>query len=302
MRAASIGIAANLLLAVAKCSIGLIGHSFALVADGVESLFDVGSGIVVWLGLRMADKPPDQNHPYGHGKAEPLATLIVGLFLTAAATLIAFESIHQIRTPHESPRPYVLIVIAIVIVLKSFLGRHVRRVGQQTGSTAVKADAWHHLTDLLISVFAFIGVSVALIGGRGWESADDWAALFAVPFILYNAIMQTMPAVLELDDIAPDPEIETAVRKLASSVPGVLGTDKCYVRKMGFRYYVDLHLVVRGEWTVRRGHALSHDVESLIRSEIPAVAEVLIHIEPEEELLRLAPSSDDAKRGEADAR
>jgi cation diffusion facilitator family transporter len=178
-------------------------------------------------------------------------------------------------------------VIAVVIVLKWFLGRHVRKVGQETGSTAVKADAWHHLTDLLISIFAFMGVSVALIGGRGWESADDWAALCAVPFILYNAIMQTMPAVLELDDIAPDPEIETAVRKLATSVAGVLGTDKCYVRKMGFRYYVDLHLVVHGEWTVRRGHALSHDVEGLIRDQIPAVAEVLIHIEPEEELLRL---------------
>jgi cation diffusion facilitator family transporter len=286
MRAALLGIVANLGLAIAKCSIGWLGHSFALVADGVESLFDVGSGSVVWLGLRMADTPPDQNHPYGHGKAEPLATVIVGLFLSAAASLIALESVHQIRTPHPLPHRYVLVVIAMVIVLKWFLGRHVRHVGQQTGSTAVKADAWHHLTDLLISVFAFIGVSVALIGGRGWESADDWAALCAVPFIFYNAIMQTKPAILELGDIAPDPEIETAVRKLATSVPGVLGTDKCYVRKMGFRYYVDLHLVVHGEWTVRRGHALSHQVESLIRKEIPDVAEVLIHIEPEEELLR----------------
>lgn len=286
MRSTLVGMSANLILALAKCTAGLTGHSFALVADGLESLSDVMSGLVVYFGLKIAIKPPDDDHPYGHGKAEPLAGLVVGIFLVAAALAIMVESIHEIRTPHKLPAPYTLVVLAGVLLIKGLLSRYVHRIGEQIGSTAVHVDAWHHLSDAITSAFAFVGISVALIGGAGWESADDWAALCASLVILYNAWHQMRPAILELADIAPNPSVEQTVRRVAGSVPGVLGLDKCFVRKMGFSFYVDLHVIVSGSLSVREGHAIAHAVESAVLEQMRQVAEVLVHVEPEEELLR----------------
>jgi cation diffusion facilitator family transporter len=279
-----LGIFANLGLGLAKCSAGLVGNSFALVADGLESITDVFSGLIVYFGLKIAVKPPDAHHPYGHGKAEPIAALVVSLALMAAALWIIYQGIREIIAPHPAPAPYTLVVLAGVLIIKELLFQHVHSVGESTGSLAVKSDAWHHRTDALTSGFAFAGISIAILGGPGWEAADGWAALCAALLILYNGWKQLRPAILELGDIVPDTTLEAQVRERAGQVPGVLGLDKCFVRKMGFTYYVDLHIVVQGEMSVREGHRLSHKVEDEILSALPQVAEVLVHVEPEEEL------------------
>ena len=284
MKSTLLGIVINFALALIKCSAGLVGHSFALVADGLESSADVLSGLAVYFGLRLASKPPDKDHPYGHGKAEPIAAVVVGLSLVAAAAAIMIESIHQIFIPHAIPKPYTLVVLAGVLIVKELLFRHVGSVGDSIGSLAVKSDAWHHRSDAITSAFAFVGISIALLGGEGWESADDWAALCAALVILYNAWKQMRPALFELTDQAPDPTLESQVRAVAEQVGGVIGLDKCFVRKMGFSYYVDLHIVVDGRMTVRQGHGIAHAVEDRVLAALPQVSEVLVHVKPEEEL------------------
>ena len=279
-----ISIASNFLLAMCKCFVGFVGHSFALVADGIESLSDVFSSAVVYLGLRVAIKPPDREHPYGHGKAEPVAATIVGLGMAVAAILIALESISLIRTPHPLPHSYTLVVLLAVVLIKISLSRYVSSVAREIDSTAVRSDAWHHLSDAITSLFAFIGISVAL-----WTrdaTADDWAALCAVPVILFSAWRQIRAPFAEILDTAPPPEIEEHVRQVAAQVPGVIGLEKCFVRKVGFRYYVDLHVVVDGNLSVRSGHKISHLVENRVLAEVSRVAKVLVHVEPEEELLK----------------
>jgi cation diffusion facilitator family transporter len=163
MQSSLLGMLTNLVLALSKGFAGLLGHSFALVADALESLSDVLSGFAVYLGLKIAVEPPDKDHPYGHGKAEPFAALVVGLCLVAAALFIMVESIHEIRTPHRLPEPFTLVVLAGVLVIKSLLSKYVSGVGSAIHSTAVRADAWHHLSDAITSAFAFVGISVALL-------------------------------------------------------------------------------------------------------------------------------------------
>src|SRR5215831_311622 len=150
-----LGIFLNLGLALTKCTAGLLGHSFALVADGLESAADVLSGLVVFFGLKLSIKPPDADHPYGHGKAEPIAAIAVGVSLLGAAGTIIYESLHQILTPHPLPRPYALVVLAGVLIIKELLFRYVGRVGESIASTAVRTDAWHHRSDAITSAFAF---------------------------------------------------------------------------------------------------------------------------------------------------
>lgn len=284
MKSALLGIFVNLGLAFTKGSAGLLGNSVALVADGLESIADVLSGLVVYFGLKVAAKPPDADHPYGHGKAEPMAAVVVSLALTAAALGIIYGGIREITASQGRPAPYTLVVLAGVLIIKELLFRHVASVGESIESLAVKSDAWHHRSDALTSAFAFIGISIALLGGPGWEAADGWAALCAALVILYNAWKQLRPAILELTDIAPHPSIEAQVRAIAVQVLGIIALDKCFVRKMGFSFYVDLHIVVNGELTVREGHLLSHKVEDEVLRALPQVAEVLVHVEPEEEL------------------
>ena len=284
LRSSLVSIIANFCLAACKCLAGFIGHSFALVADGIESLSDVFSSLAVYFGLRFAIKPPDKEHPYGHGKAEPIAAVIVALTLAVAGASIAMESISLIRTPHQLPRAYTLWVLLAVVIVKISLSRFVSSVAENIDSTAVKGDAWHHLSDAITSAFAFVGISIALLTKNA--AADDWAALCAAPVILFNAWRQLRPPMAELIDTAPPPEIEQHIREAAASVAGVIGLDKCFVRKAGFQYYVDLHVVVRGDLSVRSGHKISHEVEDRILAKVDRVANVLVHIEPEEELLQ----------------
>lgn len=289
MRSTAIGIIVNALLAICKGVAGFLGNSYALIADAIESASDVISSFIVFIGLKIATKPRDENHPYGHGKAEPVAAVVVAITLFGAGITIAVQSVHEIITPHHAPEPFTLGVLVFVVIVKETLFRFVFRVGLEVQSTAVKTDAWHHRSDAITSAAAFVGIAIALVGGIGWESADDWAALFASVIIAFNAYKLFTPAMAEVMDSAPSPHILADIRKVALSVDGVIGLDKCYVRKMGFDYFVDLHVVVAADLTVRRGHDIGHKVKNAICSTNPRITDVLIHIEPDDVLKRKNP-------------
>lgn len=276
------GVIVNAALSAIKGVAGVLGNSYALIADAVESGLDVFQSLIVMGGLVIASTPPDRNHPYGHGKAEPLAAIVVSTGLLAGALLIAVESVREILVPHHAPAPFTLAVLVIVVAAKETMFRVMSRVGHSTKSTAVRSDAWHHRSDAFTSAAAFVGISIALLGGKGWESSDDWAALFACLIIGYNGARLLRPALNEIMDVAPDPAIAGEVRRVALGVEGVKGIDACGVRKMGFDYFVDLHVIVDGAMTVRGGHDVAHRVKDAVRGANPHVRDVLIHIEPDD--------------------
>lgn len=279
-RAALLGIAVNGGMAFVKGLAGIFGNAYVLIADAVESLTDVFSSLAVWIGLRVAARPADAKYPYGRGRAETLSAVLVALMLFIAAGSITLESVRQIQTPHQAPAPFTLAVLVAVIVVKEVMFRWVLTVGEGVESTAIKADAWHHRSDAITSAAAFLGISVALWCGPGYETADDWAALVAAGVIMINGYTILRPALGEMLDRTPDTGIVTEVRRLAMSVPGVLGTHKCYVRKLGLDFFVDLDLQVDGQMTVEVSHQLAHQVQNVIRSELPLITKVLVHVEP----------------------
>ena len=283
IKASYLSIAGNTLLAIVKALTGIFGNSYALIADAIESTTDVFSSLLVLFGLKYASKPPDKNHPYGHGKAEPLITFMVVGFLIASATLIAYESIEHIQTPHKVPKPYTLIVLAAIIIIKELFYRFISKKSDETQSSALKADAWHHRSDAITSLMAFIGISIALVMGKGYETADDWAALLASGFILYNAYLILRPALGEIMDEHRYDEVENQVRSIAEATTGVVETEKCYIRKAGMSYFVDLHIAVKAEITVKQGHNIAHEVKDSLLQQLPEIADVLIHVEPDDE-------------------
>src|SRR6266496_6512852 len=230
-RVALFGMIVNLIFAMAKILGGFFGHAYVLIADGIESALDVGGSFVIWGGLKVASRPPDATHPYGHGKAEPIAAVIVAIGVLAAALGLAIQSVREIFLPHHAPAPYTLVVLVVAVIVKETLYRYVIRLGRNIESTAVQTDAWHHRTDAITSVAAFVGISVALIGGERWQSADDWAALFACAVIGANGYRILSPALHEIMDTAPRGPIVDLVRSTAASVPGVIEVEKCLIRK-----------------------------------------------------------------------
>ena len=279
-RVALVGLVINVVLASAKIVAGVVGHAYVLIADGIESALDVGGSIVIWAGLTFAARPPDQTHPYGHGKAEPIAAGIVAIGVLVAALGLAIQSVREIFLPHHAPAPYTLGILIVVIVIKEILFRYVNRIGRDAESTAVQTDAWHHRSDALTSAAAFIGISVALIGGKRWQSADDWAALFACAVIAANGIRLLRPAFYEIMDTAPRGKFIRSISRTALSVPGVIDVEKCRARKMGLDFYVDLHVGVDGNMSVHEGHEIAHRVKAAIQQSDSRIADVLVHIEP----------------------
>ena len=278
-RVALFGMIVNFIFATAKILGGFFGNAYVLIADGIESGMDVAGSFVIWGGLKVAARPPDATHPYGHGKAEPIAAIIVAVGVLAAAIGLAVQSMREIFLPHHAPAPYTLVILIVVIIVKETLFRYVNRIGRDVESTAVQTDAWHHRSDALTSAAAFIGISVALIGGKRWQSADDWAALFACAVIAANGIRLLRPAFYEIMDTAPR-KIVKSVCSVASSVRGVLEVEKCRARKMGLDFYVDLHVGVDGNMSVHEGHEIAHRVKSAIQQSDSRIADVLVHIEP----------------------
>ncbi len=274
------GLVINVFLASAKILAGLFGHAYVLIADGIESALDVGGSIVIWGGLKVAARPPDATHPYGHGKAEPIAAVVVAVGVLAAALGLAVQSMREIFLPHHAPAAYTLVVLIVAVIVKEILYRYVIRFGRNMESTAVQTDAWHHRTDAMTSIAAFIGISVALVGGTPWQSADDWAALFACALIGANGYRILSPALHEIMDTAPRGPIVNSVRNAADAVPGVIEVEKCLIRKMGLDFYVDLHVGVNGSISVHEGHAIAHQVKRAIQQSDARIADVLVHIEP----------------------
>jgi cation diffusion facilitator family transporter len=286
-RTSLLSVVANAFLVVIKLVAGVLGNSYALIADAIESALDILGSLVVWGGIRYGARPADEDHPYGHGKAESLAALVIAISLLGAAIGLAIQSVRQIVTPAAPPRAFTLVVLVGVIVTKELLFRFVSNVSRDVNSTVLRADAWHHRSDALTSLAAFAGILVTVLGGEGYESADAWAALFACAIIAFNGVRLLRPAMQEIMDAAADPELDEKVRELACSVKDVITTDECRVRKYGLRFVVDLHVVVDGSLSVRRGHEIAHQVkDTLLHSELN-ISDVLIHIEPaDEERLR----------------
>ncbi len=286
IRETLIGTVTSAVLGAVKIVAGILGHSYALVADGVESVLDILSSFAVLGGLKAAAAPPTRKYPYGYGKAEPLAALVVATALFAAALGIAIQAIREILTPHHAPASFTLIVLVGVVLTKELLFRRLRKAGNKIQSTAVMTDAWHHRADAITSIAAFIGISVALIGGPGYESADDWAALAACFVIAYNGSRLFRSAIHEIIDAAPPPELEQRVRSMAAGVEGVIGIDKCRIRKSGLVTFIDIHVVVDGEITVDEGHEIAHRVKDVLLASELVVQDVSVHIEPPSELER----------------
>jgi cation diffusion facilitator family transporter len=279
-RSTIIGIGVSAALAIVKGVAGLLGNSYALIADAIESATDIFTSTLLMFGLRWSVRPADEDHPYGHGKAEAAISIGIAFFLFAAAIVIVYKSIQNIVTPHKVPEPYTLIVLVIVIITKEVLYRFVLRTAEESKSDAVRADAFHHRSDAITSAAAFIGIAIGIVGGEGYEVADDYAALFASVVILINAYLIFRPALGELLDEELDPKLNAEVKRLAAQVDQVLHVEKCLIRKMGMFKYADLHVWVDRSLTVVEGHEIAHRVKDHIIHHLPQFKDVLIHIEP----------------------
>ena len=278
LRATWLGLSVNALLAAGKLVAGIFGHSHALIADAVESLADVFSSLIVWRGIVVAEEPADEEHPYGHGKAEPLASAFVAITLLLAAGWIIIQASLEVAQPHSSPAPFTLVVLLGVVAIKEGLFRFVRKESISVESLAVHSDAWHHRSDAITSLAAGIGITVSLV--TGYESADDIAAIIAALIIAWNGWRLLRPALNELMDTAPPPQIVERVRRIAGTISGVDRVEKCLVRKMGYHYYVDMHVEVDPNMTVQHAHDISHEVKDQVREKFSRVRDVLVHIEP----------------------
>lgn len=280
IKATYFSIIGNTFLAALKWIAGFFGNSYALIADAIESTADIFASFLVLFGLKYANRPADENHPYGHGRIEPLITFLVVGFLLFSAIFIAHESIINIQTPHQLPRPFTLFVLGGIIIWKEISYRIVIKQSKLTNSSSLKADAWHHRSDAITSIAAFIGISVALLLGKGYEAADDWAALFASGFILYNSYLIFRPALGEIMDEHVYDDVIDSIRSISKNVEGIVTTEKCFIRKAGMYYHVDLHAVVDGAISVKHGHEIAHLLKDTLREKIPQIGHVLIHIEP----------------------
>ena len=286
--------ATNATLACVKLAAGILGHSYALIADATESFADIASSIIVWRGVVIAERPPDAEHPYGHGKAETLAAAGVSVLLLGAAVLILMQSIKEIVTPHHAPAAYTLYVLLGVVFVKETLFRFVDRVSTEIESRALKADAWHHRSDAITSAAAALGISVALVGGDAYKSADEVAAIFAAGIIAFNGWRLLKPTVGELMDAAPGDDIVERATAVALDVRGVCAVEKCLARKMGYNYLLDMHIEVDGKLSVADAHRIAHEVKDAIQTRLPRVSDVTIHIEPFHE--RVTPKEQAAKK------
>ncbi len=270
----------NISLMLVKITVGVVGHCYALIADGVESASDILTSSVTWLGFRLSLRPADDNHPYGHGKIESLAGAFSGLSLLAAGTLIAWQSVREIMTVHQAPAWYTLPVLLLVVVVKEAVSQKVMAAGKTIESTAVKGDAWHHRSDAITSGAAAFGIALALFGGERFAEADDWAALLACGIIYFNGFSILKSAAHEILDGEVGSDIKQTVIAAAAGVTGITDIEKCRIRKSGTDYFVELHIHVPADLPVREGHALGHRVKDAVMADRSAIRDVIVHVEP----------------------
>lgn len=280
VRSAQLGVLVNAALAAAKLVAGVVGNSYALIADAVESTADIVSSLIVMAGLQISTRKPTEDYPFGYARAETLAAATVSLMLVGTAIGIAVEAVREIQTPHHAPAAWTLGVLVTVIVVKWLVSRRVHSTGAELGSGALKADAWHHLSDAVTSAAAFIGISISIWMGPGWEGADDWAALFASGVIILNGVMMFRGAVRDLMDRKPEGEIVERIRRRGEEVPGVLAIEKLAVRRAGMVLFVEIHVQAAGTMSLDEAHRLGGKVKSAIREEVKEVGGVTVHMEP----------------------
>lgn len=279
-RTTLLGACTNAVLAAVKIVTGIVGHSYALIADGIESVNDVLSSLVVYTSIRISSKPADEDHPYGHGKAEQLGALFSALSLLGAGATIVYQSTQNLFHRHTSPAWYTLPVLVLVIVVKEGLSRYALSRGRETTSTALKGDAWHHRADAITSGAAFVGIVIALIGGPGYEKADDIAALLGCVVIAYNGISLLRTALHENMDGAPDASLLAQIKLTASEVPHVRAIEKMRMKKSGLGYFMDIHVQVDPEMTVEEGHRVGGAVKARLMSAEYRIHDVVVHLEP----------------------
>jgi cation diffusion facilitator family transporter len=275
-----LAICVNVVLMIVKIGVGLVGNSYALVADGIESASDIFSSLITWAGFQISLKPPDEDHPFGHGKFEALAGMFSGVALLAAAGVIGYNAVVEIRTPHHAPAWFTLPVLIVVVIVKEVLSRKVLTAGTSLDSSALKGDAWHHRSDAITSAAAAIGITIALIGGQGYEPADDWAALAACIIIVINGVLIFQGSLHNVLDGRVSSELEASVRSVAETTPGILNTEKCRIRKSGIDLFVEIHVRVDPSISVFEGHQLGHHVKDRMHATNPRIRDVIVHIEP----------------------
>jgi cation diffusion facilitator family transporter len=274
------GIMINGALGASKLAAGLLGHSYALVADAAESFADVAGSCVTLYGLRKAAEPADPDHPSGHGRAETLASMVTALALVTIGALIFYHAMLSLDEPRVAPSPFTLLVLVPVIFVKEKMFHWMLARGKEIGSLALKADAWHQRSDVVTSVAALTGILVAWIGGPAWNHADSWAAMLASLWLVGTGLWLLGPTLHELMEGSVDPSLLTFIRETSLDCPGIKGVDKVWVRKLGMRLMVDMHVIVDPAISVKEGHDLAHAVKAKLQHELPQVRDVMVHVEP----------------------
>lgn len=277
---------ASAVLSASNVAVGLVAHSTSVFAVGLEFAGDVLASAVVLVGLRLAARPPDENHPYGHGRLETLAGLLVGFLLMAGGAAIGVRSVQAVHGPVSSPHVAAAWVLVIVIVVRTAMSLWKFRVGRRVGSTSLVADAWNDAVDILSAGMALAAVSLARFDPARFQMADHYGGVFVGAVVIVTGARVVRDASLALADTMPEPSMTAGVLRVAMSVPGVMGIEQQRVRKTGLQYHVDLHLEVDPEMTVRESHEIAHEVKRAVREALPWVADVLVHVEPAPEVRR----------------
>lgn len=280
IRAAIVGLAINLLLGAVKLAGGLVGHSFALLSDAVNSLGDVVTSTVIVIALWFSQRPPDAEHPYGHSRAEGIAACNVALLVVLSAIAIGWEALRRFGHPQEIPPTWTLAIAASNALIKEALFHYKVRVSRRTGSSAILANAWDHRSDALCSLAVLIGLGIVRWGGETWSGADQVAALVVVLAIVWSASQVFVSSIRELMDLQADEPFVIRVRETAGQVPGVQGVEKLWLRKSGLEYFADIHIEVDPHMTVAAGHEIGHAVKDRLLDEFPLMRDVLVHLEP----------------------
>jgi cation diffusion facilitator family transporter len=280
-RLGAVSLVSNVSFAVIKMLVGFVGNSFALIADGIESMADVLSSVVVWSGLRVSGKEADHEHPYGHGKAEAISTLLAGVGLLMSAGIIGYHAVKEIVSPHSAPALFTVPVLIAIIVAKQWLYLTLSKGSRQHNSMALKAEAWHHLSDSLTSFGVLIGLVIAVFAGPGFEAADDIAALAVTILIIYNGIRIMLPAMDELMDKRIEDFRITLIEQIASEIDGIENLETVTLRRSGAGYVAEIHMEVPPSFTVEKSHELSHRLKDrlLLHKELKIIHAVM-HVEP----------------------
>jgi cation diffusion facilitator family transporter len=278
-RLALISVAVGTLLAIVKIVVGVLAHSTALVSDGFENGADMVSSGIVFFGLLLASRPPDQNHPYGHGRYETLAGLAVGGLLLLTGVAIFWRSFETLDRS-QAPQAFALYPLGIAALLKTVLAVKKKRIGRRIGSSALEADAWHDVTDLLSTLVAFGAIGLALRDPIRFGAADHVGGMLIGLIVVVVAVRLVWNTMAYLTDTMPGHELMEQIRPVALTIPGAKDIEKCYARRTGLKYHVDLHLEVDPELTVRQSHSIAEQVRIAVRGRLSWVADVLVHVEP----------------------